>query len=73
MEWSILSALNGYVNDSQEIRPRQHGFMKGRYCLTNLVSLYDQVIPLVDEGKAVGVVYLDFSKAFDAVPHRILP
>ena len=28
------------------------------------------VICLVDEGKAVDIVYLDFSKAFDAVSHR---
>ena len=27
---------------------------------------------LVDEGEAVDVVYLDFSKAFDAIPHNIL-
>jgi len=60
------------VKDNQGIRPSQHVFMKGRSCLTNLISFYDQVTHLVDEGKAVDVVYLDFSKAFDTVPHSIL-
>ena len=45
--------------------------MKGRFCLTNLISFYDQVTHLVDEGKAVDVVYLDFCKAFNSVCHSI--
>ena len=68
----ILSAHTRHVKDNEGIRPSQHGFMKGRSCLTNLISFCDQVTHLVDEGKAVDVVYLDFSKAFDTVPHSIL-
>jgi len=60
------------VKDNQGIRPSQHGFMKGRSCLTNLISFYDQVTRLVDEGKAVDVIYLDFSKVFNTVPHSTL-
>jgi len=60
------------VKDNQGIRPSQQGFMKGRSCLTNLISFYDQVTCLVDEGKAVDVVYPDFSKAFNSVTHSIL-
>ena len=37
------------------------------------ISFYDKVTHLVDEGKVVDVVFLDFSKAFDTVPHSILP
>ena len=41
-------------------------------CLTNLISFYNLVTHLVDERKAVDVVYLEFSKAFDTVSHSIL-
>ncbi|GAB0192680.1 mitochondrial enolase superfamily member 1 [Grus japonensis] len=72
MEQFILSAIMSHTQDKQVIRPSQHGFMKGRSCLTNLISFYDKVICLVDEGKAVDVVYLDFSQAFDTASHSIL-
>ncbi|GAB0183655.1 mitochondrial enolase superfamily member 1 [Grus japonensis] len=69
IELIILNAITWHIQDNQVIRPSQHGFMKGRSCLSNLISFYDKATPLVDEGKAVGVVYLDFSKAFDTISH----
>jgi len=61
-----------HVPDKWGIRPSQHGFTKGRSCLTNLISFYDPVTCLVDEGKAVDVVYLDLSQAFGTVSHSKL-
>lgn len=43
MEEIILQAITHSVQDNQGIRPNQHGFMKGRFCLTNLISSYDKV------------------------------
>ncbi|NXG02146.1 PO22 protein, partial [Sakesphorus luctuosus] len=72
MEQITLNAITQHLQDGQGLRPSQHGFRKGRSCLTNLISFHDQVTHLVDEEKAVDVVYLDLSKAFDTVSHSIL-
>ncbi|PKU38587.1 rna-directed dna polymerase from mobile element jockey-like [Limosa lapponica baueri] len=68
----IFCELSWQEQDSQGIRASQHGLMKGRSCLTNLISFYDHVTRLLDAGKAVEVVYLDFGKVFDTVPHSVL-
>ena len=53
MGQTVLGEITRHVWDNRGIRPSQHGFTKGRSCLTNLVSFYDLVTRLVDEGKAV--------------------
>jgi hypothetical protein len=56
----------------QDIIPDQHGFMTNRSTTTQLIDFYNNVNKVVDDGGQVDVVYLDFSKAFDRVPHNIL-
>ncbi|NXF84353.1 RTJK polymerase, partial [Sclerurus mexicanus] len=72
MERLILGAISRHIKDKRVIRGSQHGFTKGKSCLTNLLDFYDITTRWLDDGKAVDVVYLDFSKAFDTVSHSIL-
>ena len=50
----------------------QHGFLKARSCLTNVLCFFEEITKWVDEGSPVYVIYLDFQKAFDKVPHQRL-
>jgi len=71
MEQLILEIISKQVEE-KIIRSNQHGFTKGQSCLTNLIAFYHGMTSWVDEGRAVDVVYLDFSKAFDTASHNIL-
>ncbi|CAM5118465.1 unnamed protein product [Natator depressus] len=50
----------------------QHSFTKGISCQTNLISFFEKVTDFFDKGNTVDLIYLNFSKAFDTVPHREL-
>ena len=47
-------------------------FLKGRSCLTNLLDFMEHISKWADDGSPVDVIYLDFQKAFDKVPHQRL-
>jgi hypothetical protein len=72
MESILRDAIVIHLKKFNLIRHSQHGFMAGRSCLTNLLEYLEELTHLVDQGHAVDIVYLDFAKAFDKVPHRRL-
>lgn len=54
------------------IRSIPYTFTKGKSCWPNLIAFYDGMTGLVDEERAVAVVYLDFNEAFETLFHNIL-
>ena len=50
----------------------QHGFLRNRSCITQLVGILHDIGKNLDRNKQTDVLYLDFSKAFDSVDHDIL-
>ncbi|PKU32031.1 rna-directed dna polymerase from mobile element jockey- hypothetical protein [Limosa lapponica baueri] len=72
MEQLILDFISKHVEEKIFIRSGQHGFTKGKSCLNKMIAYYDIMSGWVDEGRAVDIAYLYFSKAFDTVSHNIL-
>lgn len=64
MDQLILETISKYIKDRNVTGSSQHGFMKGKPCLINLIVFSDELIGFVDNGKSVDIVYLDFSKVF---------
>ena len=54
------------------IAPEQHAFLPGRSCTSNLLDSMDVILDMIDDGLPVDMLFFDFSKAFDTVPHHRL-
>ena len=72
MEGIVRDELMWYFYENNLISKQQHGFVRRRACVTNLLECQNLVSKSVLEGNTVDVLYTDFSKAFDKVSHKKL-
>ena len=72
MESIIRDKMMAYFESNNYLSEFQHGFVSHRSCTTNLLATLDSWTESLDRGAPVDAIYLDFSKAFDSVPHHRL-
>ena len=72
MEKLIRDKLVDHMTSNNLFSNTQHGFISGRSCITQLLEYIEDLTEAIDNGEDVDMIYLDFCKAFDKVPHRRL-
>ena len=72
LEHVIRSAITQHFDQHAILADAQHGFRKSRSCETQLILTVDDLASSLDGGGQTDVILLDFSKAFDKVPHERL-
>jgi len=50
----------------------QHGFQSRLSCLTQLMVATEYWTKILQQRDSIDIIYFDFKKAFDSVPHRRL-
>ncbi|BHF71364.1 hypothetical protein SprV_0401442200 [Sparganum proliferum] len=68
----IKQQLMQFLEQNHLLSDSQHGFRKGRSCVTNLLYCLEHWTRDVDRGDMVHAIYIEFKKAFDSVPHHCL-
>ena len=72
MQSIIKDDLMSHVYNNKIVMSLQHGFLHGRPYQSNLLIMPNCITEAIDKGIITDVIYLDFAKAFDFVPHKRL-
>lgn len=58
-----------YLVENSTVTHFQHGCVSKKTCSTNLLTTFEDWTAALDTGCGVDIIYLDFSKVLDTVPH----
>ena len=72
LEKHVHDSLSEFLQEFSLLHKTQLGFRTQHSCETALINMIDSWLNAMDKGKIIGVVLVDFKKAFDLVDHRIL-
>ena len=72
MEQFIRDHIVDHMKKNMLFSPKQFGFISGRSTMLQLIQVLEKWTEILDNGGSLDCVYLDFTKAFDKVPHHRL-
>lgn len=72
LESIIRDVIVDHMTTNKLFSECQHGFRKHRSCCTQLLEVMEDLNRLMEEKDSIDIIYLDFKKAFDTVPHARL-
>ena len=69
MESCLKDAIWSFWSERNLIRASQFDFVPNTSCMEQLLLYMEDICSLIDKGYCVDAAYIDFSKAFNTVPH----
>ena len=72
MESILRDHITSHMKENMLFCTKQYGFIQGRSTLLQLLTVLGKWSEKMDEGGVIDVIYMDFIKAFDKVPHKRL-
>ena len=72
MEKIVRKEIVDHSERNEVISDVQHGFVQGKSCQTQLLTVIEEWTKWMEERKPFDCLYFDYRKAFDSVPHMRL-
>ena len=72
MERLIRDKIVSHMTQNDRFSPYQHGFIPGKSCITQLLEILEEITDALDQGNDIDIIYLDYTKASDKIPHKRL-